>query len=321
MNAKVLDTAPVPPASAGAPPVLVQDLRKSYGTVRAVDGLSFEVQPGEVFGLLGPNGAGKTTTVEILVGLRDADGGRAQVCGLDPAARSRDVKQRIGVALQSTALPDKLRVREALVLFAGFYARSADVDELLTTVSLGEKAGHSFDSLSGGQKQRLAVALALVNDPEVVILDEPTAGLDPQARRDLHEVIGRLRQRGRTVILTTHYIEEAERLCDRVAIIDHGRLIALDAPRRIVAQSHSAARIEFRTAAPLDPTALRQVPFADSVAVEGDAYVLRTGNVARAAVALIKWLEAGGHELLDLYIARPTLEDVFIERTGRRIRE
>src|SRR5262249_50691891 len=175
---------------------------------------------------LGPNGAGKTTTVEIIVGLRTADHGQVRVCGLDPATQTDEVKQRLGVALQATALPDKLRVREALTLFGGFYPRTADFDELLNMVSLSEKAGQPFESLSGGQKQRLAVALALVNDPEVIILDEPTAGLDPQARRELHDVLDSMRLRGKTIILTTHYIEEAEKLCDRVAILDHGKVVA-----------------------------------------------------------------------------------------------
>lgn len=301
--------------------IAVRDLRKRYGDTRAVDGVSFEVRQGEVFGLLGPNGAGKTSTVEMIEGLRGRDGGEISVCGFDPATQADEVKQRLGVTLQATALPDKIQVREALALFASFYRQSIGVDELLALVALEEKAASRFDQLSGGQQQRLAVALALVNDPAVVLLDEPTTGLDPQARRDLHGVIEGLKARGRTVILTTHYIEEAERLCDRVAIIDHGKIIALDTPQQLIARSSGQSRIEFRTASTLALGQLRQLPFVESVAESGGAYILRSAAVARTLSELIKWLDAEGHELLDLHVTRPTLEDVFIELTGRRIRE
>ncbi len=308
-------------ALATAPQVVVREVRKRYGETRAVDGVSFEVHQGEVFGLLGPNGAGKTTTVEIIEGLRARDGGEVSVCGFDPATQADEVKQRLGVTLQATALPDKIQVREALALFASFYRQSKGADELLTLVALEEKAASRFDQLSGGQQQRLAVALALVNDPAVVILDEPTTGLDPQARRELHGVIEGLRARGKTVILTTHYIEEAERLCDRVAIIDHGKIIALDTPQQLIARSSGQSRIEFRAAAALGLGQLRQLSFVESVAESNGTYTLRSAAVARTLSELIKWLEAEGHELLDLHVTRPTLEDVFIELTGRRIRE
>jgi ABC-2 type transport system ATP-binding protein len=301
--------------------VIVRDLRKRYGEVVAVAGVGFEAHAGEVFGLLGPNGAGKTTTVEIIEGLRQPDGGEARVCGYDPVTQAEEVKRRLGVGLQATALPDKIRVREALRLFASFYPRRANVEELLALVALEEKAASPFEALSGGQKQRLAVALALAGDPEVVILDEPTAGLDPQARRELHGVIDRLRQQGKTIILTTHYIEEAEKLCDRVAIIDHGKIIALDSPRQLVARSRGQSRIEFRTAGPIAVAHLRQLPFTDGVAESQGAYLLRTADAPRAVIELVKWLEAERHELLDLHITRPTLEDAFIELTGRRMRE
>ena len=310
------------PNSYEAPaPVVVRDLVKRYGEVTAVAGLSFEVRRGEVFGLLGPNGAGKTTTVEILEGLRGRDGGEVRVCGFDPAKANREVKQRIGVALQATALPDKIEVREALDLFAGFYAKRADAAQLLATVGLEEKARSRFDALSGGQQQRLAVALALVNEPEVVILDEPTTGLDAQARRELHGVIDRLRAEERTVILTTHYIEEAERLCDRVAIVDRGQVIAQGSPRELVARSQRHSRIELRTAASIGIAELRQLPYIESVAESGGAWQLRSADAPRALIELIRWMEAGGHELLDLHVTRPTLEDAFVELTGRRIRE
>ena len=301
--------------------VVVRDLRKRYGDTRAVDGVSFTVHQGEVFGLLGPNGAGKTSTVEIIEGLRARDGGDVSVCGFDPATQADEVKQRLGVTLQATALPDKIQVREALTLFASFYRQHADVDELLKLVTLEEKATNQFDQLSGGQQQRLAVALALVNDPAVVILDEPTTGLDPQARRELHGVIAGLKARGKTVILTTHYIEEAERLCDRVAIVERGKIIALDTPQQLIARSSGHSRIELRTAAAVELGQLRQLPFVESVSETNGAYTLRSAAVARTLAELIKWLEAAGHELLDLHVTRPTLEDVFIELTGRRIRE
>ncbi|HEU4391093.1 MAG TPA: ATP-binding cassette domain-containing protein, partial [Blastocatellia bacterium] len=222
---------PAPHVNSDEPPVRVRNLCKHYGEVRAVDDVSFEVARGEVFGLLGPNGAGKTTTVEIIEGLRQADGGEVRVCGLDPGTRPDEVKERIGVAMQTTALPDKIRLREALQLFAGFYRWRSSPEELLALVELEDKANATHESLSEGQKQRLAIALALINDPSVVILDEPTAGLDPQARLNLHGVIRQLRDRGKTVLLTTHYIDEAEKLCDRVAIMDHGKIIAFGAPR------------------------------------------------------------------------------------------
>lgn len=302
-------------------PVIVRDLRKSYDAVTAVDGVSFEVRRGQVFGLLGPNGAGKTTTVEIIEGLRERSGGEVMVCGFDPAKAPDEVKQRIGVAMQATALPDKIEAQEALKLFGSFYRQRIAPDELLRMVSLEEKAASRFETLSGGQQQRLAIALALVNDPEVIILDEPTTGLDPQARRELHGVIDSLRQAGKTVILTTHYIEEAERLCDRVAIIDHGQIIATGSPRELVTQSRDKVKIEFSTAAPIPLADLRSLPFVASLSEALGAYELRSADGTRSVIELIKWLEAGKHELVDLHITKPTLEDIFIELTGRRIRE
>ncbi len=310
---------------AGAEPtpvqVRVRGLRKRYGDIKALDGVDFDVLQGEVFGLLGPNGAGKTTTVEIIEGLRHADAGEVNVCGHDPAREPQQIKRRIGVALQSTALPDKITVGEAMNLFSSLYSRNADPDELLDIAGLSEKSGSSFDSLSGGQQQRLAVALALINDPELVVLDEPTAGLDAQARRELYGLIRLMQRRGKTFILTTHYIEEAERLCDRVAIIDHGRVIALDTPGRLISKARGQSRIEFRTGAEVEIARLRQIPFVHGVSEEQGTYVLRTASAPRATIELIRWLEAESVELLDLNIRRPSLEDVFIELTGRGIRE
>ena len=208
------------------PHVVVHDLRKQYNGIAAVDGVSFEVEAGEIFGLLGPNGAGKTTTVECLIGLREPDAGRLEVCGIDARQRPRAVKEKIGAALQTTSLQDKITPREALTLYGGFYATRSAPEPLLERFALIDKADAPFDTLSGGQRQRLALALAFVNFPEVVFLDEPTTGLDPQARRDLHGDIARMRADGHTVLLTTHNLDEAEQLCDRIAIVDHGRVIA-----------------------------------------------------------------------------------------------
>jgi len=215
--------------------VIVRDLRKHYGGVHAADGVSFEVQDGEIFGLLGPNGAGKTTSVECVVGLREPDTGYIEVSGIDARQRPGDVKQKIGAALQTTSLQDKITPREALRVFGAFYRNRAEPQALLERFSLAEKADAPFDTLSGGQRQRLAPALAFVNNPELIFLDEPTTGLDPLSRRDLHGEIARMKQGGHTVMLTTHNIEEAERLCDRIAIIDHGRIVASGAPHELIA--------------------------------------------------------------------------------------
>src|SRR5690348_4954756 len=232
-------------------PVLrVENLVKRYGNVEAVRGVSFHVEEGEVFGLLGPNGAGKTSTIEVLEGLRTADGGQASVCGFDPQRNPDDLKQVIGAALQSTNLPDKIRVMEALRLFAGFYRRRRDPEELLKRFGLEEKRHTFYSKLSGGQKQRLALAMALVNNPRVLFFDEPTAGLDLQVRREIYDIIDELRREKKTIDMTTHYIEEAERLCDRVAIVDHGKVIALGTPRELKARSGDKTRIEVRLAKP-----------------------------------------------------------------------
>src|SRR5690242_4537185 len=221
----------------GNPILRVQNLIKRYGNVEAVRGVSFSVQEGEVFGLLGPNGAGKTSTIEILEGLRTPDGGDISVCGLDPRRNPNELRQEIGAVLQSTALPDKLRVMEALRLFAGFYKRRRDPEELLKRFGLEEKRNTYYSKLSGGQKQRLALAMALINNPRVLFFDEPTAGLDPQVRREIYDIIEELRREKKTILMTTHYIEEAERLCDRVAIVDHGKVIAIGSPRELKERS------------------------------------------------------------------------------------
>ena len=301
--------------------IQVESLFKNYGAVEALRGVSFEVAEGEVFGLLGPNGAGKTTTVEILEGLRTPDRGSVRVGGLDPQKAGDDFKQRVGAVLQSTSLPDKLRVSEALSLFSHFYRRRRDTGELLRRFQLEEKRHAFYSQLSGGQKQRLALALALVNDPQVLFLDEPTAGLDPQVRREIYTIIEELRQEAKTILLTTHYIEEAERLCDRVAIIDYGRLMALGTPQELKSRSAGTTRIQVRLArADADGALARLEGVADCREFDG-SYVLHSARPPQTIVALVKHLEAQGNELQSLEIASPSLEDVFIELTGRRLRE
>lgn len=302
--------------------IFVRDLHKSYGSLEAVKGIGFEVRTGEVFGLLGPNGAGKTTTVEILEGLRPRSAGEVSVLGLDPARQSREIKDRIGVCLQTTNLPDKITVAEAMELFAAFYSRNTDTSYLLDRLQLRDKRNAFYSTLSGGQKQRLALALAMVNDPQLVFLDEPTTGLDPQVRLEIHSLIQELREARRTILLTTHYIEEAERLCDRVAIIDHGRIIAMGTPREIQARTLGQSLIELRTAQPL-PSPMPAFAEAGRIVVSDDRRSLTAWSPrpARTLVDLVKWVDQTGVELADIHLKRPTLEDVFIELTGKRLRD
>jgi ABC-2 type transport system ATP-binding protein len=304
-------------------PLAVRDLAKSYGPVHAVRGISFDARAGEIFGLLGPNGAGKTTTIECTIGLRRPDAGQITLCGLDALRQPRAVKQRIGVALQATALADKITPREALRLFASFYRRHLAVPDLIDRFALTEKADAKFETLSGGQRQRLAIALAVINDPDVLFLDEPTAGLDPQSRRELHDVIRAMRAAGKTVVLTTHYIEEAQQLCDRLAVIDHGQIIATGTPQELIAAAKSPPHVRFTAAREVDSTRLRALPGVTSATVDGPAARLYTTEPGRTIIDLVKWLSAEGaaNELIDLEIRKPSLEDVFIELTGRSIRD
>jgi ABC-2 type transport system ATP-binding protein len=301
--------------------LVVKDLVKRYGDVEAVRGVSFEVSGGEIFGLLGPNGAGKTSTVECVVGLRRPDGGSIRLCDMDALQQPERVKQRVGVALQATALQDKITPREALRLFGSFYRNRADVNQLIDRFALGEKADSPFDTLSGGQRQRLALALAFVNQPEVLFLDEPTTGLDPQSRRDLHDSILEMRREGRTVLLTTHYIEEAHALCDRIAIVDHGRVIAEGRPDELIAKARDTQRISVRTAQPLALNELRALPAVQSASQAGDQAELKTTRVSQTVIELVRLIEARNNELVDLHIHRPSLEDVFIELTGKGLRD
>jgi len=299
--------------------ISVQGLRKRYDDFEAVRGIEFEVAQGEVFGLLGPNGAGKTTTVEILEGLRPRSAGEVKVLGFDPASDSMAVKDRVGVSLQATNLPEKIKVSEALALFASFYSRNADLADLMKRLQLWEKRNAFYSTLSGGQKQRLALALALVNDPQLLFLDEPTTGLDPQVRHEIHGLIEEMKQRRTTILLTTHYIEEAERLCDRVAIIDEGKIIAIGTPRELQQRVLGHARVEVATITPMPDTWRGD----ESAAFSEDRLKLSVASErpARTVSEMVKWLEAAGCELADLHIHRPTLEDVFLKLTGKTLRD
>lgn len=305
------------------PAIAVNELHKSYGPVEAVRGIDLEVETGEVFGLLGPNGAGKTTTVEILEGLRPRTRGKVSVLGLDPALQSREIKNRIGVCLQATNLPDKMKVEEALELFGAFYDRQTDRKHLLERLQLWEKREAFYKSLSGGQKQRVALALALLNDPALLFLDEPTTGLDPQVRLEIHGIIQELKESRRTILITTHYIEEAERLCDRVAIIDAGKIIELGTPREIQERVLGQSIVEVSTNQPVPleqlPEKLRNEKHA--MRDHGNTLSVQTKSPAAAIVELVKWIEQQGLQLVDIHLKRPTLEDVFIELTGKKLRE
>ena len=304
------------------PAIQVAGLEKSYGAVKAIRGIDFEVAPGEVFGLLGPNGAGKTTTVEILEGIRPRTGGSVKVLGFDPAVEVRAIKDRIGVCLQSTNLPDKVRVHEALAWFAAFYTKRADADALLKRLQLWEKRNEFYSRLSGGQKQRVALALALINDPKLVFLDEPTTGLDPQVRLEIHSLIQELRAAKSTILLTTHYIEEAERLCDRVAIIDQGQIIALGTPREIQQKAGGESKIEIRTAQPMPvDVPVFEASEKSTRSEDGLTLTVYSSRPARTLPDLVKWIDQRGLDLEDIHLKRPTLEDVFIEITGKRLRD
>jgi ABC-2 type transport system ATP-binding protein len=302
--------------------IAAEGLRKSFEEVVAVDGISFEVAQGEVFGLVGPNGAGKTTTLEMIEGLRPPDAGGIHILGEPVWPHPQRVQPRIGVQLQTTALFDHLSARELLTLFGRFYGPVDPrwLDELLETVGLETKGSAMVNEMSGGQQQRLAIALALVNRPEIVFLDEPTTGLDPQARRNLWDVIAAVGAEGRTVVLTTHYLEEAEQLCDRVGIVDGGRLIALDTPAALVSSLGSAARIVFR-GGPIPEEALRALPAVADARTTVHRSELVSHDSQATLAALLALAAERDAALADLSVRLPTLEDVFLTLTGREYRE
>lgn len=293
----------------------VDGLVKRYGDLTVVNGVSFVVERGEIFGILGPNGAGKTTTVECIEGLRTPDGGTVRVCGIDPADDTDELRQLLGAQLQESELPDKLTVGEAVTLYSSFYRKPADWRELVDALRLTDKLGTQYRRLSGGQKQRLSIALALIGTPQVVVLDELTTGLDPQARRDAWDLVEGIRDRDVTVVLVTHFMEEAERLCDRVAVIDAGRLVALDTPAGLVARVDDRQRIRFRPSAPLDHALLTALPEVLAVERAGRRIVVTgTGDLLPAVTTVL-----ARHRILasDLRIEQVSLDDAFVALTGR----
>jgi ABC-2 type transport system ATP-binding protein len=301
--------------------IRVTGLHKRYGETHAVDGVSFEVAAGTVFGLLGPNGAGKTTTVEVLEGLRTPDSGEVRVLGIDAVHRPDDLKVRIGVSLQTAALYPKLTVVEVLDLFRSFYPRGRPSDELIGLMDLGEKRNTRTADLSGGQRQRLSVALALVNDPELVFLDEPTTGMDPAARRALWDIILTLKAEGKTVLLTTHYLEEAEVLCDRVAIMDHGRILEEGTVDELVSRRFKERAVRFDAIDGLSDDRLATMPGVTSVKHEDGEVLVYTRDVAATIGTVLDAAEGLGVEPANLGVRRATLEDVFLDLTGRALRD
>lgn len=296
----------------------VENLEKIYGKLKAVDDVSFSVKGGETFGILGPNGAGKTTTLEILEGLRNPTKGKAFIDKLSIKKDKDKIKEIMGVQLQSSAFFDYLTVKEILTLFADLYANPADIDEILYSVQLKAKEKSYADKLSGGQRQRLSIASALVNNPRIVFLDEPTTGLDPQARRKLWSLIKQIQKKGQTIVLTTHYMEEAEKLCDRVAIMDRGKIVALDSPTGLIKSSKVKTKIRFRT--------VKKIP--DNLAAlckgrvdKNHGVVIETKDPERSLHELMECVEEHKIEIVDLVVQKPSLEDVFLELTGRKLRE
>jgi len=301
--------------------VEVEGLSKNYGDLTAVNEVSFEIRKGDIFGLLGPNGAGKTTTVELIEGLRKPDTGFIKVCGIDASERTDKVKELIGVQLQTTTIYNRIRVGEAIELFGSYYQRSLRSNEILDEVSLNDKTNSFVEVLSGGQRQRLALALALINDPEILFLDEPTTGLDPQARRNVWDIIERLRDRGKTIILTTHYMEEAERLCNRVGVMDYGKIIALDTPRDLIAKQNLESAVELITSNGVSKEFFQKLPKVSKVTQDGDRFVLRTKEASMVLIQLSRLSEGNGLNLESISVRKATLEDVFLELTGRKLRE
>lgn len=297
------------------PVIEVTNLHKRYGDVVAVEDVSFTVEKGEIFGILGPNGAGKTTTVECIEGLRAPDGGSVTVFGLDPRRDKVAVAQRLGAQLQESHLPDAITVAEALDLYASFYDEPADWEQLIADLGLADKRDTRFEKLSGGQKQRLSIALALVGSPEVAILDELTTGLDPQARRDTWKLIEKVRDRGVTIVLVTHFMDEAERLCDRLAVIDAGKVVAVDTPAGLIARVSREQRIQFRPTSEFDEAVLTSLADVTEVSREGDHVVVSgTGNLLYTVVTTL-----AAHDVVaaELRMEQANLEDAFVALTGR----
>jgi ABC-2 type transport system ATP-binding protein len=302
----------------------VSELKKVYGDMVAVDNVSIQIQDGEIFGILGPNGAGKTTTLEMIEGLRKPDGGSITIAGFPVWPNPNKVKTLIGVQLQTTALMEYLNVKELVKLFASFYGikmTNTDANKLLDEVSLVEKSKSMVNQLSGGQQQRLSIALALVNDPKVVFLDEPTTGLDPQARRKLWSVAQRINGEGKTVVITTHYMEEAEVLCNRIAIMDHGKIIALDTPEGLIRSLGADARISFTSQQPINVDVLSAIPAVAEATATNDGYMFYTSDVQKSIVGVLDFAEKASVKVENLSVDGANLEDVFLHMTGRGLRE
>jgi ABC-2 type transport system ATP-binding protein len=299
--------------------IVVEELHKRYGTVHAVQGISFTVGRGEIFGLIGPNGAGKTTTIEIMEGLRTATSGRVRVLGLDPHTQGRELRERIGIQFQANSLQDKLRVREALDLFSTFYRRRTDLSRLIADLGLEEKLNSYFKDLSGGWKQRVTLALAALNDPEVIFLDEPSTGLDPQARRDLWAVIFRLRERGTTVVLTTHYMEEAERLCDRVGMVNGGKLVAVDTPARLLERLVGGVFISLAERPEIQVPVLQALPEVKGVECRGGLIRVYADDLQRAGYAIFRAADELGWKLENFRFETGTLDDLFVQLVERKV--
>ena len=302
------------------PVIRVEELQKSYGSLRAVHDMSFEVCAGEIFGMVGPNGAGKTTTIEIIEGLRKADNGQVEVLGMNPAQQGGKLFERVGIQLQQSGIHPRLRVIEAMDLFASFYQHPAITDDLLERLGLADKRKTAFSKLSGGQKQRLFIALALISQPELVFFDELTTGLDPQARHSMWELVQEVRRGGCTVFLTTHFMEEAERLCDRVLIMDHGGLVALDTPETLVSALGVEKRLVFTLPEEAELPSLLDLPAVSRVERSGTRVIVY-GQGNRFASSVVSALEDIGVELLDLRTEQANLEDVFLRLTGKEMRE
>jgi ABC-2 type transport system ATP-binding protein len=301
--------------------VEVKDLTKRYGDLIAVNSVSFAIEEGEIFGILGPNGAGKTVTIEMIEGLRKPDGGSIKVCNIDVVENVNRVKEVIGVQLQSTSVYDRIKVGEAIDLFGGYYRKSLPTTEILHEVSLEEKKESYVQSLSGGQKQRLALALALVNDPRVIFLDEPTTALDPQARRNIWEIIEGLSKKGKTIILNTHYMEEAERLCERVGIMDHGHIIALDSPANLISKQRLGSAVEIVSSNGTTKEFFEKLPRVDRVTQDSDKFILHTTETSDLLSDIVHLREANKLHLENVSVREATLEDVFLDLTGRRLRD
>jgi ABC-2 type transport system ATP-binding protein len=297
----------------------VRQLAKSYDDVRAVQGIDFEVQPGEIFAMLGPNGAGKSTTVEILEGLRPRDGGDVSVLDMDPAHDPHRLKSRIGVVLQQTVFPNKIRVSEVIDLYGRLYRSTPDSKTLLDRFALTEKAHSFYSDLSGGQKQKLALILAMINDPPIVFLDEPTTGVDAHSRRAIHDWLRQLRAEGRTVFLTTHYIHEAELLADRVAIMARGKIVRQGTLEEIRAGLAVESQLRVTAARPLDADALSKLASVQSVNVQNGSASLSVLNPAQTISALVRYLDSQQNELTDIAVSQPTLEDLFLRVVGERL--